>query len=127
MNEPAFLCADAILLIHQQQVARFGGPYGLRDTGALHAVLSHSRKTWSYTGNPYETAAQYYFSLLHHRPFYGGNRRAGVACMLVFLTLNGIEPAATQQQLGEWLDSCVTGSGGREDLAAALRQAQAPG
>jgi death-on-curing protein len=126
MIEPRFLTSEAVMLVHHAQVASFGGAQGVNEENMLRSTLGLARKTWSYTNNPYETAVQYYISMTRNKPFYGGNKRTGLACMLVFLAINGIEPAVPPEQLLEWTtQKATTGGLGREGLATRLRQAPA--
>ncbi|MCP5059923.1 MAG: hypothetical protein GY937_24735 [bacterium] len=45
MTEPLFLTLDEILGIHADQIRRYGGHPGLRDTTLLHSALAGCGRT----------------------------------------------------------------------------------
>ena len=79
-------------------------------------------RTFAYTDNLHEAAAQYLVSLSRNHPFLDGNKRIAAACMLVFLDLNGIEPTFGSGELFEWTMEAAIGAVKREQLAGRLRQ-----
>ncbi len=42
--EPDFLSLDDVLLIHEQQLARYGGSSGIRDQGLLESAIAQPRQ-----------------------------------------------------------------------------------
>lgn len=46
MNDPDFLDLEDVLLIHREQLARFGGGDGLRDQGLLESAIATPRATF---------------------------------------------------------------------------------
>ena len=121
MSQPVFIDLPIALVIQQEQIEAFGGSHGLRDQALLESALGQARHTWEYTGDIFETAAQYCFSLANNHPFIDGNKRIGAACMLVFLELNGIEPACSAEELFLWVMETATSSIDRQQLAARMR------
>jgi len=45
-SEPDFLSVEDVLLLHQQQLARYGGGAGLRDGGALDSAIAMPQATF---------------------------------------------------------------------------------
>jgi len=88
-----FLTLEDVVQIHELQIARFGGSAGLRDLSLLESAIMQPQSSF---GGAYlhqsifEMAAAYLFHLTQNHPFIDGNKRAGLAAMLVFLELNGI-------------------------------------
>jgi death-on-curing protein len=119
---PKFLGLDAVLAIHHDQIATFGGLHGVRDPGLLESAIGQARQTYSYTKDIYESAAQYGFSLAKNHPFLDGNKRTAADCMLTFLVLNGIEPTLSPEQLFEWTLQVAVGELDRPALAKVLRK-----
>jgi len=87
---------DAVRAIHAEVLAAHGGSPGLRDESLLESAVAAPQATLA--GNsPYadviEIAAAYLFYLCRNRPFLNGNKRAALGACLVFLQLNGLNPA----------------------------------
>jgi death-on-curing protein len=121
-----FLGVEATLLIHREQIEAFGGAHGLRDRNGLESALGAAEQTYAYTDDHLEAAAQYCVSLSRNHPFLDGNKRVAAACMLVFLDLNGIEPAFGSAELFEWTMEAAVGAIDRAKLAARLRSRTKP-
>lgn len=90
--EPTWLTAEDILRLHDEQLAIFGGPPGLRDRGMLESAQSRPLNRWHYGETDLAAlAASYAFGIAKNHPFVDGNKRAAFATMIVFLRLNGID------------------------------------
>lgn len=93
MSDPVFLDVDDVLLIHEEQLARYGGSAGLRDTGLLESAVAMPRAT---AGGEFAhqdlfaMAAAYAFHIAQNQPFIDGNKRTGLLAAIVFLNLNGV-------------------------------------
>ena len=61
-------------------------------------------------------AAQLGFGLVCNHPFVDGNKRIGAHVMLVFLTINGIELAYTQDELIDIILQIASGHSKANDL-----------
>ena len=46
MTQPEFLDVDDVLLIHDGQLARYGGAAGIRDEGLLESALATPKATF---------------------------------------------------------------------------------
>ena len=99
MSEPVWLPKELVVAIHQEQLAAFGGPDGLRDAGGLESALGRPRNQWEYEqrGLP-ALAAAYAFGIVRNHPFVDGNKRAGFLAMIAFLGLNGIDFLADEAE-----------------------------
>ncbi len=117
-----FLRIESALAIHREQIGVFGGAHGLRDKALLESALGQAEQTFAYTGDLFEAAAQYCFSIAGNHPFLDGNKRAGAASMLTFLVLNKFEPTMSSVELFEWTMRVAIGKLSRPDLAKLLRQ-----
>lgn len=93
MSDPLFLDVDDVLLIHEEQLARYGGAAGIRDVGLLESAVAMPRAS---AGGElahedlFAMAAAYAFHIAQNQPFVDGNKRAGLLAAIVFLDLNGI-------------------------------------
>ena len=99
MTEPKWLTVAEIEDIHDEQLALFGGPPGIRDRGLLESALDRPKNRWAYEQSELpELAAAYAFGISRNHPFVDGNKRAAFASMMVFLRYNGVvfAPAPTE-------------------------------
>jgi death on curing protein len=83
--------ADAIM-IHDDQIASFGGSHGVRDYGLLESALAKPKNLYLYGSNPTlpELAAYYMDGIVNNHPFIDGNKRVGFAVGATFLAMNGM-------------------------------------
>ena len=99
--EPIWLDAEEVLDLHAEQIARFGGPEGVRDPGLLESALNRPVNQWAYGQRDLAAlAAAYAFGLARNHAFLDGNKRIAFQAMMTFLRLNSIAfapppPAAT--------------------------------
>jgi death-on-curing protein len=92
VSEPEFLTLDEVLGIHADQIRVYGGAGGLRDLRLLRSAIAMPEMTFDdeyLHPSVFEMAAAYLFHLTRNHPFIDGNKRAALACALVFLGLNG--------------------------------------
>lgn len=90
------LTVEIVLEIHAQAIEGFGGSPGLREPALLESAVAAPQASWA-GQSPYadiiEVAAAYLFYLCRNHPFVDGNKRVALGACIVFLKLNGIEPA----------------------------------
>lgn len=90
------LSIDAVLEIHASVLGAFGGAAGIRDRALLESAVAAPQASFGGTsvyGDLIEVAAAYLFFLCKNHAFIDGNKRVSLASCLVFLRLNGLEPA----------------------------------
>lgn len=92
MSEPVWVPLQAILIIHDRQIARHGGAAGMRDIELLEAAVERPRNKSAY-GSPSleELAAAYAFGIAKAHAFVDGNKRTAFVTAATFLRLNGFE------------------------------------
>jgi death-on-curing protein len=82
--------------IHAEVIAAYGGLDGLRDEGLLESAIAAPQAT-AFGASPFadliEVAAAYLFYLCRNHPFNDGNKRVAMAASIVFMRLNGLNPA----------------------------------
>ncbi len=83
----SFPTLNEVLVLHEDQVRRFGGSMGLRDMGALESALL--RPQMGYYDGLVEEAAALLESLAMNHPFVDGNMRVAFVVTEVFLRMNG--------------------------------------
>ena len=119
------LTVDQVLEIHEAVIDAFGGSRGIRDRGLLESAIGAVQATafgQSVFADLTEIAAAYLFYLCRNHPLIDGNKRVGMTSAIVYLRLNGIEPAPDSDDW-ELLVLDVAGSGiDRESTTASLRK-----
>ncbi len=90
MNQPVWVPLQAIVIIHDRQIARHGGAAGIRDMGLLEAAAERPRNRLAY-GTPRldELSAAYAFGIAKAHAFIDGNKRTAFVTAATFLRLNG--------------------------------------
>lgn len=124
-----FLSLDEVIALHAEQVRRFGGAPGLRDSALLESALAMPRATFD--GEPlhptlFEAAAAYLFHLARNHPFVDGNKRAALSTALVFLWLNGFRVEADDDALTELVLGVASGTVAKSEVAVFLQRHAEP-
>lgn len=122
---PKFLSLSEVLLIHQDQIARYGGALGIRDMNLLKSALGMAPATFDgkfLHTDIYEMAASYLFHLVKNHPFMDGNKRVGAVGALVFLALNRIEFHATQDDFVEMVLAVAQGEMNKAQIAVFIHK-----
>lgn len=96
-DAPRWVDKRALLLLHRESLAQFGGASGVRDEGLLDSALSRPVNKHAYEGctDLAALAAAYGFGLARNHPFVDGNKRAAFLAVGVFLAINGRGLTAT--------------------------------
>ncbi len=104
--EITFLSLDEVVAVHNEQIHRFGGSFGIRDQGLLEAAVNMPQATF---GEQFlhedlqSMAAAYLFHLVANHPFIDGNKRVGAASADVFLGMNGWRLTADQDAYADFV------------------------
>jgi len=104
MNDPHFLSVEDVLDIHANQIERYGGSLGMRDSELLQSAVGTPEAGF---GDQYvhtdlfEMAAAYLYHIIQNHPFIDGNKRTGVMAAFVFLKLNGLTLEAAESTFEE--------------------------
>lgn len=90
------LTVNIVREIHAEANSAYGGSHGIRDQALLESAVAAPQASFG-GRSPYadiiEVAAAYLFYLCRNHPFIDGNKRTALGACLVFLRLNGVEPA----------------------------------
>jgi death on curing protein len=98
--EPVWVKLAAVLQIHIDQLAEFGGLPGVRDRGAVESALARPENPFAY-GEPdlYHLAASYTAGLCQNHGFVDGNKRTAFLTGYVFLYRHGYTIVAEQAEV----------------------------
>jgi death-on-curing protein len=120
VRAPLFLTLDEALLIHADQIRRYGGSHGVRDLGLLSAALAMPEASF---GGVYlhpslaEMAAAYLYHIARNHPFLDGNKRAALATALAFLWLNDRHLEAGEDELTDLVVGVAAGRVAKAEAA----------
>lgn len=90
MKPPVWVAREAVLAVHDQMLAEFGGDSGVRDTGLLESALARPENKFAYEHPTlFELAAAYAYGIVKNHPFVDGNKRTGFMAAVMFLERNG--------------------------------------
>jgi death-on-curing protein len=127
--EPVFLELGEVLLIHQDQIDRYGGSPGIKDMGLLQSATAMPRAG---VADRYlhedicEMAAAYLYYIVQDHPFVDGNKRTGAVTALVFLKMNDVEISVDEDDLEAMVRSVAEGNIMKADIVAFFRESTVP-
>jgi death on curing protein len=120
---PNFLTLAEVLLLHEDQVERFGGSSGVRDLGLLESALAQPSASF---GGEFlhptiaAQAAAYLFHIAKNHPFVDGNKRTAFAVMDAFLRFNGYTLPLVNEQTYELVLQVAQSAITKEELTERL-------
>ena len=93
MKDFIWILDEAVLAVHEEQLAEHGGLAAIRDMGAVKSALARPRNLVSYDGceDLARLAAAYAYVIAKNHDFSDGNKRTALVTMNLFLMLNGYE------------------------------------
>jgi len=119
------LTIEIVREIHDEAVKIFGGLHGIRDEALLASAVFAPQSSFG-GKSPYvdliEVAAAYLFYLGRNHPFLDGNKRTAMAAAVVFLRLNGFDPAADGDDWQRLVLDVTSGKIDREQTTRRLRK-----
>ena len=123
MTEPVWVEKEALLLLHNKSLARFGGIEGIRDEGLLDSALARPRNAFQYDGlrDAAGLAAGYAFGLAKNHPFADSNKRTAFMAVGLFLGSNGWDLNAEPADAIRAVVALAGGKIGEGEFAAWLR------
>ena len=120
-----FLSVDEVIEVHEAVAEASGGSKGIRDRGLLESAVNMPTTTFGgvllHDGLA-AMAAAYLYHLCQNHPFFDGNKRVGVTCAEVFLTLNRAELDASDDELERFTMAVADGSLGKPELTELFRR-----
>ena len=119
------LTIEIVREIHDEAVKIFGGLHGIRDEALLASAVFAPQSSFG-GKSPYvdliEVAAAYLFYLGRNHPFLDENKRTAMAAAVVFLRLNGFDPAADGDDWQRLVLDVASGKIDREQTTRRLRK-----
>jgi death on curing protein len=119
------LTIEIVREIHDEAIKIFGGLHGIRDEALLASAVFAPQSSFG-GKSPYvdliDVAAAYLFYLGRNHPFLDGNKRTAMAAAVVFLRLNGFDPAADGDDWERLVLDVASGKIDREQTIRRLRK-----
>jgi death on curing protein len=117
-----WVSADVVGLIHELQIAHFGGASGVRDEAMLLSALARPENLAAYDEPDVSTlSAAYAFGIARNHPFVDGNKRTALVTAAVFLLENGHELVASEAEAVINILALAAGELSEEALADWIR------
>jgi death-on-curing family protein len=113
MNEVVFLTINEVMEIHDEQIQLYGGESGVRDATLLDSALASPKAGAAgeyFHATVFEMAAAYLYHVVQNHPFVDGNKRTGLACAYLFLSINGYELECDSDELADMVFEVAKGS-----------------
>jgi death on curing protein len=120
------LSVDHVREIHAAVIEAFGGTAGVRDEKLLQSAVAAPQASFggkSAFADLTEIAAAYLFYLCRNHPFVDGNKRTAMTTAIVFLRLNGTEPAPDSEQWEELVMDIAASKLDRQSATVRFRKA----
>jgi len=124
-NTCIHLNTEQVQQIHAAAIRLYGGSHGLRDAALLQSATAAPQASFggkSTLADTVEIAAAYLYYLCSNHPFVDGNKRVALGACLVFLELNGYQPAPDGEDWENLTLAVAAGLLNREEIAATLRK-----
>jgi death on curing protein len=116
---------DVVREIHAEVIKQFGGANGVRDENLLTSTVLTPQSSFG-GKSPYadivEIAAAYLFYICKNHPFLDGNKRTAMMAAIVFLRLNGVEPAPDSAEWERFMLDVASSTITRDDTTRRLRK-----
>ncbi len=129
MNDTVFLTLEQVLVIHDDQIERYGGDHGIRDINLFESAIMRPQTTFGGEDlypTIFDKAAALIHSLILNHPFVDGNKRTGTASAIVFLDINGYQLVAKKIDLEKFVLGVESKKLDIEDISSWLRSHSRP-
>lgn len=119
-----WIAFEAVVAMHNRQIAEHGGSSGLRDEGLLSSALARPKNLLAYTDDAdiAALAGSYAFGIAKNHPFIDGNKRTALVVMRTFLLLNGFEFTASLEEKYAVILHLADGSLSEDELVEWIRK-----
>jgi death-on-curing protein len=128
-DSPKFVTKEQVLLLHELQINRFGGAFGIVNEGLLDSALAQPKATFFgefLHREIHEQAAAYLYHLVKNHPFLDGNKRVGAAVMEVFLRINGYVLTLSNEELYNLTMQVAQGQLSKDEVSALIYENMQP-
>jgi death-on-curing protein len=123
IHQPKWIDKRALLLLHEESLAMFGGARGLRDEGLLDSALARPLNQYLYdaSNDLAALAAAYGYGIAKNHAFVDGNKRAAFLSVGLFLSINERHLLADQVDAIQTILAVAGGTLDEQGFAAWIR------
>jgi death on curing protein len=120
---PQWIDKEALILLHAESLAEYGGLEGMRDEGLLDSALARPQNIHAYeeVTDVARLAAAYGVGIAKNHPFADGNKRAAFLSIGLFLGLNGKRLVADKAEATRVMLAVAAGELSEAELAEWMR------
>lgn len=125
MQEPSWVSKQAVLALHDRQLAEHGGGVGVRDMGLLESALAKPQNLFVYDSGQVDLAAMaasYAFGIASNHPFIDGNKRTALVVSFLFLRKNGFRVTSPETENYQTFLALAAGEVSEDELAMWFRK-----
>jgi death on curing protein len=119
------LSVETVREMHAEALRKFGGSDGVRDENLLASAVLTPQSSFG-GKSPYadlvEIAGAYLFYVCGNHPFVDGNKRTAMMAAIVFLRLNGIDPAPDRDEWERLVLEVASSKLDRDETTGRLRK-----
>jgi death on curing protein len=128
VSEVEFVTWDELLVLHEDQLRRYGGQNGFIDEGVVRSVMSRSQFTSQYSPDAdlADLAADYMYGFSTTQGFLDGNKRTALVTALFFMRKNGCNVFLSEKLMYFVALAVAKGDLDRDGLAEILRTHMEP-
>jgi death on curing protein len=126
--EPRWLTRRSVDAMHAALIEEHGGSHGVRDPALIESALARPLNRFAYSEGACdiaELASAYAFGLVKNHGYIDGNKRVGLAALLVFLRRNGYHLRITEAQAVVMIEQLAAGGVSEDELTAWVRERMA--
>ncbi|HVA39010.1 MAG TPA: type II toxin-antitoxin system death-on-curing family toxin [Candidatus Dormibacteraeota bacterium] len=116
-----WLRQDAVLAVHEAQIAEHGGSLGVRDLGLLESALARPQHLAAYAEPESDVpalAAAYGLGIIRGHPFVDGNKRVALVLVELFLDLNHYDFTASDAECHAMIWQTAAGTASDDEFSA---------
>jgi death-on-curing protein len=128
VDQPVWISKQAVLALHDEQLAEHGGSGGIRDETLLDSALAKPKNVFVYGDKPdlFRLAASYAYGIARNHAFVDGNKRTALVISVLFLNRNGWDITLAKADEYAMFLGLAEGSVSEEELAAWFRKHAVP-
>lgn len=102
MPKTIFLTLEQVIIIHDDQIQRYGGSHGIASLPLLESAIMRPQSSFDgkdLYSSLFNKAAAMMHSIIMNHAFVDGNKRTGTVSVIIFLELNGYRLKVEQKDL----------------------------
>ncbi|MHB8362675.1 MAG: type II toxin-antitoxin system death-on-curing family toxin [Patescibacteria group bacterium] len=111
MSPTIFLTIEQVLIIHEDQIDRYGGMHGLKSLELLESAVLRPQTVFGgkeLYPSIFDKASSLLHSIIFNHSFTDGNKRTAIVSAILFLKLNNVSFTLQKKDLADNVIKIVT-------------------